>query len=97
MPSSVFTRFNQGRAFTPFPSKPPGLVRGFQMPARKILIPRAASARAVSITCEKLAYIQHRNEFHEKAFENQNKKLQKQSQGLHIFTTEFFNVQHTKN
>ena len=39
------------KATSPLPSKPPGLVRGFQMPARKILMPLLASMRAVSITC----------------------------------------------
>jgi hypothetical protein len=29
MPNSSFTRFSQGNAFVPLPSKPPGLVRGF--------------------------------------------------------------------
>ena len=58
MPVSFFTSFIQARPSTPTPSKPPGLVRGFQIPARNILIPRAASWRAVSITCSSVSALQ---------------------------------------
>lgn len=51
MPVSFFTSFNQARPSTPTPSKPPGLVRGFQIPARYIFCPLAASCLAVFITC----------------------------------------------
>ena len=50
MPVSSFTRFNQGSPILPTPSNPPGLVRGFHIPARNILIPCAASSLAVSST-----------------------------------------------
>ena len=46
-----FTSFIQGRAFSPFPSKPPGLVRGFHTPARKMWQPFPANWLAVCITC----------------------------------------------
>lgn len=55
MPSSFCTRCSQGRPVTPTPSKPPGLVRGFQIPERKILIPLLANCVAVFITCSSVS------------------------------------------
>ena len=55
MPVSCFTSFSQARPSTPTPSKPPGLVRGFQMPARNIFCPFEASWRAVFITCSSVS------------------------------------------
>lgn len=55
IPVSFFTSFNQARPSTPIPSKPPGLVRGFQIPARNIFCPLAASCLAVSITCSSVS------------------------------------------
>ena len=55
MPVSSFTRFIQGSAFSPLPSKPPGLVRGFHTPARKLWQPLEASWRAVVITCSSVS------------------------------------------
>ena len=55
MPVSAFTRCSQGRAASPMPSNPPGLVRGFHTPARKILHPRPASWRAVFMTCSSVS------------------------------------------
>ena len=52
---SSFTCFIQGSAFSPWPSKPPGLVRGFHTPARKLWQPFMASSRAVSITCSSVS------------------------------------------
>ena len=51
IPSSCLTRRSHLRPGVPTPSKEPGWVRGFQMPARKTWMPKAASPRAVSITC----------------------------------------------
>ena len=58
IPVSFFTSLSQVKPSTPIPSKPPGLVRGFQMPARKILIPLLAKALAVSITCSSVSALQ---------------------------------------
>ena len=55
MPVSSFTCFIQGRAVSPLPSKPPGLVRGFQTPARKMRQPFEASSVAVVITCSSVS------------------------------------------
>ena len=55
---SSFTCFIQGRAFSPLPSKPPGLVRGFHTPARKLWQPFMASWRAVFITCSSVSALQ---------------------------------------
>ena len=55
IPVSSFTRFSHGNAFSPCPSKPPGLVRGFQTPARYTLQPSEASCRAVDITCSSVS------------------------------------------
>ena len=55
MPSSRCTRWSQGKPAVPTPSKQPGCVRGFQMPARNMWIPKAARPRAVSITCSSLS------------------------------------------
>ncbi len=51
MPVFSLALFSQGRAFSPFPSKPPGLVRGFHTPALKMWQPLAASCVAVVMTC----------------------------------------------
>ena len=55
MPVSSFTRFIQGSARSPLPSKPPGLVRGFQTPARNMWQPFVASCCAVVITCSSVS------------------------------------------
>ena len=55
MPVSSFTCFIQGRATSPLPSKPPGLVRGFHIPARNILHPSFLSCCAVVITCSSVS------------------------------------------
>ena len=55
MPSSFCTRFNHARPSSPTPSKPPGFVRGFQMPARKSLTPFFESCVAVFITCSSVS------------------------------------------
>ena len=55
MPVSSLTRCIQGRAFSPLPSNPPGLVRGFHTPARNMWQPLDASCLAVSITCSSVS------------------------------------------
>ena len=55
MPVSFFTRVSHGSPASPTPSKPPGLVRGFQMPARKMRTPLPASWHAVLITCSSVS------------------------------------------
>ena len=56
MPVSAFTRCNQGNATAPMPSKEPGRVRGFQMPARnKSIFPSASKAWAVASTCSSVS------------------------------------------
>ena len=55
---SSFTCFIQGRAFSPLPSNPPGLVRGFHTPARKLWQPFMANWRAVVITCSSVSALQ---------------------------------------
>ena len=45
------TSLSHWRPSAPMPSKPPGRVRGFQMPARNMRTPWAARRRAVSSTC----------------------------------------------
>src|SRR5574344_442722 len=50
-----FTSLSQGSASSPLPSKPPGLVRGFQIPARKLWQPFCANWRAVVITCSSVS------------------------------------------
>ena len=55
IPVSRFTRWSHATPSAPTPSNPPGLVRGFQSPARKIRTPSAASSRAVSITCSSVS------------------------------------------
>ena len=55
IPVSFFTSCIQGNAFSPFPSKPPGFVRGFHTPARNIWQPLTASSRAVVITCSSVS------------------------------------------
>ena len=51
MPVCAFTCCNHGSATSPTPSKPPGLVRGFQTPALNMRQPQAAKSRAVASTC----------------------------------------------
>ena len=58
MPVSFFTSFSHARPSTPTPSKPPGLVRGFQMPARNSLRPLSANCLAVLITCSSVSALQ---------------------------------------
>ena len=58
IPVSFFTSFSHARPSTPTPSKPPGLVRGFQIPARNIFIPFSASCLAVHITCSSVSALQ---------------------------------------
>ena len=55
IPVSAFTRCIQGKPSAPTPSNPPGLVRGFQIPARNILTPFLAKAVAVLITCSSVS------------------------------------------
>ena len=55
IPVSSFTRCIHAKPSVPTPSKPPGLVRGFQMPARNILTPLLASAWAVFMTCSSVS------------------------------------------
>src|SRR5574344_141610 len=55
IPVSSFTSLSQGSASSPLPSKPPGLVRGFQIPARKLWQPFCANWRAVVITCSSVS------------------------------------------
>ena len=55
IPVSFLTACSQGKAFSPFPSKPPGFVRGFHTPARNIRQPLAANWRAVVITCSSVS------------------------------------------
>ena len=55
IPVSSFTLFIQGSAASPFPSKPPGFVRGFHTPARKIWHPFEANCLAVVITCSSVS------------------------------------------
>ena len=55
IPVSSFTCFIHGKAISPLPSKPPGFVRGFHIPARKIRHPLAARLRAVDITCSSVS------------------------------------------
>ena len=55
IPVSFFTRCIQGKAFSPFPSNPPGFVRGFQTPARKLWQPFIRNSRAVFITCSSVS------------------------------------------
>ena len=51
-PVAFLTSVSQGRAISPRPSKLLGRVRGFQMPARKILTAGISfKASAVVITC----------------------------------------------
>ena len=51
IPVSFLTACNHGNALMPFPSNLPGMVRGFQSPARNILTPLLASRFAVANTC----------------------------------------------
>ena len=55
IPVSALTRCIHAKPSTPIPSKPPGLVRGFQMPARNILTPLLANEVAVFITCSSVS------------------------------------------
>ena len=58
IPVSALTRCSHGKPSTPTPSKPPGLVRGFQIPARKIGTPFLDSSTAVAITCSSVSALQ---------------------------------------
>ena len=58
MPVSSLTFLSHLRPGVPTPSKLPGCVRGFQMPARNTWMPLAARSRAVSITCSSLSALQ---------------------------------------
>ena len=58
IPVSRRTRSIQTSPAAPTPSKPPGLVRGFQSPARKMRSPCAASARAVVRSCSSVSALQ---------------------------------------
>ena len=58
IPVSAFTRFIHSRPGSPTPSKPPGLVRGFHIPALNIFMPFLANAVAVVITCSSVSALQ---------------------------------------
>ena len=55
IPVLSFTFLSQPSAGSPCPSKQPGLVRGFQAPARNIWHPFEASCKAVVITCSSVS------------------------------------------
>ena len=55
IPVSSLTVFSHGSAFSPLPSKPPGLVRGFHTPALNMWHPFEASCLAVVITCSSVS------------------------------------------
>src|SRR6185436_19886090 len=58
-PVSFFACCSQGKPFAPMPSNIPGLVRGFQIPARIIsTLPVAARACAVANTCSSVSALQ---------------------------------------
>src|SRR5678815_5475737 len=58
-PVNFFACCNQGSPLAPIPSNMPGLVRGFQMPARSIsTLPVAANRCAVSTTCASVSALQ---------------------------------------
>ena len=58
-PVIFFACASQGSPFVPMPSNKPGLVRGFQMPARKIsILPVLARRVAVSSTCSSVSALQ---------------------------------------
>ena len=58
-PVSFFACCNQGKPFVPIPSKLPGLVLGFQIPARIMsTLPVAANRIAVCITCSSVSALQ---------------------------------------
>ena len=59
MPVSFLACCNQGKPLVPIPSKLPGLVLGFQIPARIIsTLPVAANPLAVAITCSSVSALQ---------------------------------------
>ncbi len=58
MPVSRRTRRSHAKPSVPTPSKPPGLVRGFHSPARKIRTPSAARRRAVASVCSSVSALQ---------------------------------------
>ena len=58
MPSSDWTRLSQGSPSAPMPSKPPGCVRGFQIPARNTWMPRSLRPLAVCMTCSSVSALQ---------------------------------------
>ena len=51
IPVSRFTACSHGSPRSPTPSKPPGIVRGFQTPALNIFTPIALNALAASSVC----------------------------------------------
>ena len=55
IPVSFFACSIHFRAGSPCPSKPPGLVRGFHTPARKLWQPFSASCFAVHIICSSVS------------------------------------------
>ena len=55
IPVSFFTRCSHCSAISPLPSKPPGLVRGFQTPALKHWQPWRRSCCAVQTTCSSVS------------------------------------------
>src|SRR6476619_689029 len=59
MPVSLRACCSHGKPFVPMPSKLPGLVRGFQMPARIIsTLPVLCKRTAVSSTCSSVSALQ---------------------------------------
>ena len=58
MPVVSLTSRSHASPSAPTPSKPPGLVRGFHRPARKIRMPACASFPAVSRTCPRVSALQ---------------------------------------
>src|SRR5690606_31797074 len=58
-PVSFLALCIQGKPLAPIPSNKPGLVRGFQIPARNIsILPVAARRCAVSTTCSSVSALQ---------------------------------------
>ena len=55
IPQLRAARIIQGSAFSPYPSNPPGLVRGFHAPARSTRTPVSRRAMAVNIICSSLS------------------------------------------
>ena len=57
-PYSFFALCIHFKPGTPVPSKHPGWVRGFQIPARNTLMPKSLSPAAVVITCSSVSALQ---------------------------------------